>query len=55
MSRVEASLRWLLCNLDVHTTIVGTTNIDHFEANLAGTEPGRLSDEMLLEITRRYE
>ena len=55
MSRVEASLRWLLCDPDVHTAIVGTTNIDHFEDNLAGTERGRLSDEMLSEIRRRYE
>ena len=55
MSRVEASLRWLLCNPDVHTAIVGTTNIDHFEDNLAGTERGQLSDEMLSEIRRRYE
>ena len=55
MSRVEASLRWLLCDSDVHTAIVGTTNIDHFEDNFAGTERGRLSDEMLSEIRRRYE
>ena len=55
MSRVEASLRWLLCDADVHTAIVGTTNIDHFEDNRAGTERGRLPDEMLLEIRRRYE
>ena len=55
MSRVEASLRWLLCDPDVHTAIVGTTNIDHFNDNLAGTERGRLSDETLSEISRRYE
>ena len=55
MSRVEASLRWLLCDPDVHTAIVGTTNIDHFEANLAATERGRLPDEMLSKIGRRYE
>ena len=55
ISRVEASLRWLLCDPDVHTAIVGTTNIDHFNDNLAGTERGRLSDETLSEIKRRYE
>ena len=55
MSRVEASLRWLLCDPEVHTAIVGTTNINHFNDNLAGTERGRLPDEMLSEISRRYE
>ncbi len=55
MSRVEASLRWLLCDLEVHTAIVGTTNINHFNDNLAGTERGRLPDKMLSEISRRYE
>ena len=55
MSRVEASLRWLLCDADVHTAIVGTTNIDHFNDNLAGTERGQLPDEMLAEIRSRYE
>ena len=55
MSRVEASLRWLLCDSDVHTAIVGTTNIDHFEDNLAATERGRLPDDMLQEIRHQYE
>ncbi|MYE89355.1 aldo/keto reductase [Candidatus Poribacteria bacterium] len=55
MSRVEASLRWLLCDPEVHTAIVGTTSINHFNDNLAGTERGRLPDEMLSEISRRYE
>ena len=55
MSRVEASLRWLLCDPEVHTAIVGTTNINHFNDNLAGTERGRLPDKMLSEISRRYE
>ena len=55
MSRVEASLRWLLCDPDVHTAIVGTTNIDHFNDNLAATERGTLSDEMLSDINSRYE
>lgn len=55
MSRVEASLRWLLCDPDVHTAIVGTTNIDHFNDNRDATERGRLPDEVLSEIKRRYE
>ncbi len=55
MSRVEASLRWLLCDPEVHTAIVGTTNINHFNDNLAGTERGPLPNEMLAEIRSRYE
>lgn len=55
MSRVEASLRWLLSDPEVHTAIVGTTNINHFNDNLAGTERGQLPDEMLSEISHRYE
>ena len=55
MSRVEASLRWLLCDPEVHTAIVGTTNIHHFNDNFAGTERGRLPDGMLAEISSRYE
>ena len=54
-SRVEASLRWLLCDSNVHTAIVGTTNIDHFNDNLAAVERGRLPDEMLSEIRSRFE
>jgi aryl-alcohol dehydrogenase-like predicted oxidoreductase len=55
LSRVEASLRWLLCDPDVHTAIVGTTNINHFEDNLAAVERGRLPDEMLSGIRRQFE
>ena len=55
ISRVEASLRWLLCDSTVHTAIVGTTNIDHFEDNLAAAERGRLPDDTLQEIRHRYE
>lgn len=55
LPQVEVALRWLLCNADVHTAIVGTTNIDHFEANFAAAERGRLPEEMLAEIGRRFE
>lgn len=44
--RVEASLRWLLNNADVHTAIVGTTNIEHLRANLTGAERGPLPDDI---------
>ncbi|MCZ6680473.1 MAG: aldo/keto reductase [Candidatus Poribacteria bacterium] len=55
LPRAEVALRWLLCDANVHTAIVGTTNIDHFEANFAAVERGRLPEEMLAEIRRRFE
>ena len=55
MPRVDAALRWVLCNENVHTAIVGTTNVDHLEANVAAAERGRLSNEMLGEIKLRFE
>ena len=34
LARVEASLRWLLSDPEIHTAIVGATNIRHLEANI---------------------
>jgi aryl-alcohol dehydrogenase-like predicted oxidoreductase len=53
LSRVSASLRWLLSNPDVHTAIVGTTNIRHLEANIESAESGPLPDDVLATITQR--
>ena len=47
LPKVEAALRWLLTSEDVHTAIVGTTNITHFESNLAAAERGPLPDEVM--------
>ena len=55
LPQVEVALRWLLCDANVHTAIVGTTNIDHFESNFAAVERGRLPEEMLAEIRQRFE
>lgn len=55
LPRVEAALRWLLCDENVHTAIVGTTNVNHFEANVAAVERGRLSDEMLADMKACFE
>ena len=55
LPRVEAVLRWLLCDANVHTAIVGTTNLHHLEANIAAAESGRLPEEMLSEIGRRSD
>ena len=55
LSRVEAALRWLLSDSRVHTAIVGTTNIDHLEANVAFAERGGLDEELVAEMRRRFE
>ena len=55
LSRVETVLRWLLSDSRVHTAIVGTTNIDHLEANVACAERGALDAETRAEIRRRFE
>ena len=55
LPQVSAALRWLLCDSNVHTAIVGTTNINHLEANVAAAESGRLPDDMLAEIRARFE
>ena len=54
LPRSSVALRWLLQDPDVHTAIVGTTNIDHLEDNAAAAEAGRLPEEMLAEIERRF-
>ena len=45
LPRVEASLRWLLNNADVHTAIVGTTNLAHLQANIASADRGESPPE----------
>ena len=51
----SVALRWLLRDPDVHTAIVGTTNIDHLEANVSAAEEGDLPEETLAEIHRRFK
>lgn len=46
-SRVDTALRWLLSDEKVHTAIVGTTNINHLEQNVAAAERGPLDDSVL--------
>jgi aryl-alcohol dehydrogenase-like predicted oxidoreductase len=53
LSRVEVALRWLLGNPEVHTAIVGTTNLRHLEANVAFAERGALPEGLRAEIQRR--
>ena len=52
-SRVEVALRWLLEDENVHTAIVGTTNIDHLKDNVASVERGKLEEGVREEITKR--
>ena len=53
LTRVEASLRWLLSQSEIHTAIVGTTNIRHLDANIESAERGPLPDDVLAAIARR--
>lgn len=54
LHRVEVALRWLLGNPEVHTAIVGTTNLRHLEANVAFAERGPLPTALMAEIQRRF-
>ena len=54
-TRMEMILRFTLSHPDVHTTIVGTTRVEHLEANLAAARRGPLSPEVYEEIKRRLD
>jgi aryl-alcohol dehydrogenase-like predicted oxidoreductase len=47
-------LRYTLSHPDVHTTIVGTADVDHLAANVAAADLGPLPDDVLREATRRF-
>jgi len=51
LPRVEANLRWLLNDTDVHTAIVGTTNLEHLKDNIASAQRGPLPDDVYAEIS----
>jgi aryl-alcohol dehydrogenase-like predicted oxidoreductase len=55
MSRGEFMLRFTLSHPALDTTIVGTANVDHLEANLRTAEQGPLPDEVLNEAKRRLD
>ena len=54
-SRTTFMLRYTLSNPDVHTTIVGTANPDHFEANLEAVSRGPLAQELRAAIDKRLD
>ncbi len=55
MLRAELILRYTLSHPHVATTIVGTCNLEHLDANLASVAKGALSLELYEEVTARIE
>ena len=53
--KTTASLRWLMADDRVHSGIVGTTNLDHLQANVAAATMGALPDGVVAEMNRRYQ
>ncbi len=53
LDRMGFVLRFTLSHPDLHTTIVGTSNPDHFRANLAAAEQGPLPPDLYEEAKRR--
>ena len=50
MTMPEMALRFILSNLDVHTTIPGMRQIRNVEANIAASDGSGLSPELLREL-----
>jgi aryl-alcohol dehydrogenase-like predicted oxidoreductase len=46
MSRIEFLLRFTISHPDIHTTIVGTSSIDHLTVNVAAATNGPLPAEL---------
>jgi aryl-alcohol dehydrogenase-like predicted oxidoreductase len=53
MTRMEFMLRFTLTHPDLHTTIVGTINPQHLQANLAASQRGPLPADVYEETKRR--
>jgi aryl-alcohol dehydrogenase-like predicted oxidoreductase len=54
MTPMEFMLRFTLSHPDLHTTIVGTKNPEHFAANVAAAQRGPLPDDVYTEAKRRF-
>ena len=55
MSRMELTLRFTFTHPDLHTNIVGTISLDHFQANLDALQKGPLPPDVYAEVKRRLE
>ena len=55
MSRMEFMLRFTITHPDLHTTIVGTANPAHLEANVEAASKGPLPPEVYEEAKRRLD
>jgi aryl-alcohol dehydrogenase-like predicted oxidoreductase len=53
MSRMEFMLRFTLSHPEMHTTIVGTANLDHLAANVQVARKGPLAADLYAEAKRR--
>lgn len=53
VSRMEFMLRFALAHPDLHTTIVGTANVEHLRSNVVAASKGPLPDEVVREVKRR--
>ncbi len=55
-SRTAFILRFTLSHPDMHTTIVGTQNVDHLDENVrVATDNGPLPDDVYAEAKRRLD
>ncbi|MSP22440.1 MAG: aldo/keto reductase [Dehalococcoidia bacterium] len=55
LTRMEFMLRFTLSHPDVHTTIVGTANLEHLGANLEVARKGALPPDLYAEAKRRLD
>lgn len=53
MDRMTFTLRFTLSNRDLDTTIVGTRDVGHLQANIAAAMQGPLPDDLVAEAKRR--
>jgi aryl-alcohol dehydrogenase-like predicted oxidoreductase len=54
-SRAQLLIRFGITDRDLHTAIVGTSDLEHLADNVAAAEKGPLSDETLAEMRHRLE
>jgi aryl-alcohol dehydrogenase-like predicted oxidoreductase len=50
MSLTDVSLRWVISNPDIHTTLMGARSVAEVEANVAAVNAGPLPQEVLARL-----